>query len=125
VEDFLFLFFSPSPESDAADRRYWDRLQERVGEREPPVPQRGIQAQVAAITAWSQGNGSAYSRLGEIKIPVLVANGSNDIMVPTINSFIMSQRIPNARLILYPDSGHGFLFQYPEEFVGHALGFLN
>jgi len=55
---------------------------------------------------------------------VLVANGSNDVMVPTINSFTMAQLLPNAQLIIYPDSGHGFLFQYPDLFVDHAVRFL-
>jgi len=61
--------------------------------------------------------------LPEVKQPVLVANGSNDVMVPTINSFTMAQLLPNAQLIVYPDSGHGFLFLYPDLFVDHACGF--
>ena len=62
--------------------------------------------------------GSAYNHLAEIKQPVLVANGSNDAMVPT------AQLLPNAEPIVYPDSGHGSLFQYPYLFVDHALRFL-
>ena len=57
--------------------------------------------------------------------PTLVVNGHNDIMVPTINSFTLSQKIPNAQLIIYPDSGHGSLFQFPELFVTHATIFLD
>jgi pimeloyl-ACP methyl ester carboxylesterase len=67
---------------------------------------------------------SAYDHLADIKQPILVANGSNDVMVPTINSFTMAQLLPDAQLIVYPDSGHGFLFQYPDLFVDHALRFL-
>jgi pimeloyl-ACP methyl ester carboxylesterase len=52
-------------------------------------------------------------------------NGNDDIMVPTINSFMLSQHIPNAQLILYPDSGHGALLQYPELFVVHTKVFLD
>ena len=62
--------------------------------------------------------------LKAIRQPTLVVNGSHDIMVPTVNSFTLSQHIPNAQLIIYPDSGHGSLFQYPELFVDHALRFL-
>jgi pimeloyl-ACP methyl ester carboxylesterase len=89
----------------------------RGPEREPPVSEATIKAQVAALVAWSQGKGSAFPRLGEITQPVLVANGHNDVMVPTINSFTMAQKIKNATLIVYPDSGHGFLFQYPGAFT--------
>jgi hypothetical protein len=62
--------------------------------------------------------------LKTIKQPTLVVNGNDDIMVPTINSFTLSQHIPNAQLIVYPDSGHGALFQYPELFVAHTKLFL-
>ena len=124
LEEYLYLFFSPSDASQAAGRRYWDRVNERGPEREPPVSESTIKAQVAALVAWSQGKGSAFPRLGEIKQPVLVANGHNDVMVPTINSFVMAQKIKDATLIIYPDSGHGFLFQYPGTFTQHVLNFL-
>jgi pimeloyl-ACP methyl ester carboxylesterase len=124
LEEYLYLFFSPSDASQAAGRRYWDRANERGPEREPPVSESTIKAQVAALVAWSQGKGSAFPRLGEIKQPVLVANGHNDVMVPTINSFTMAQKIKDAMLIVYPDSGHGFLFQYPGTFTRHVLNFL-
>jgi pimeloyl-ACP methyl ester carboxylesterase len=124
LEEYLYLFFSPSDASQAAARRFWDRINERGPEREPAVSEATIKAQVAAIVAWSLGKGSAFPRLGEIKQPVLVANGNNDVMVPTINSFTMAQKIKDATLIVYPDSGHGFLFQYPGTFTQHVLGFL-
>jgi pimeloyl-ACP methyl ester carboxylesterase len=123
LEEQQFLFFTTSDSSKAASEAYWQRLKSRVGEIEPPVLQDGIKAQLQALVAWAQGD-SAYNRLGEIKQPALVANGSNDVMVPTVNSFTMAQLLPNAQLIIYPDSGHGFLFQYPELFVDHALRFL-
>jgi pimeloyl-ACP methyl ester carboxylesterase len=124
LENAAGLFFSPSEASRAAGRRYWERVNERGPEREPPVSESTIKAQVAALTAWSQGKGSAFLRLGEIKQPVLVANGHNDVMVPTINAFTMAQKIKDATLIIYPDSGHGFLFQYPSTFTRHVLDFL-
>ncbi|WP_028803964.1 alpha/beta fold hydrolase [Streptomyces sp. 142MFCol3.1] len=58
--------------------------------------------------------GSTLEELHNIKQPTLIVNGIRDAMVPTPNSFLMTQKIPNAQLILYPDSGHGSLFQYPE-----------
>jgi hypothetical protein len=45
-------------------------------------------------------------------------------MIPTVNSFVMQQRMPNGLLIIYPNSGHGFLFQYAAHFAKHALQFL-
>jgi pimeloyl-ACP methyl ester carboxylesterase len=64
-------------------------------------------------------------RFEDDQAPTLVVNGNDDIMVPTINSFTLSQHIPNAQLIVYPDSGHGALFQYPELFVAHTKLFLD
>jgi len=84
-----------------------------------------MRAQATAIAGWSAvPKTDRYGQLKKIKQPVLVVNGQNDIMVPTINSFILQQHIPNATLILYPNSGHGTLFQYPELFVSHVLLFL-
>ena len=68
---------------------------------------------------------NSYADLKAIGQPTLVVNGSRDLMVPTINSYILSQNIPNAQLIIYPDSGHGSLFQYPELFVKHSQLFLD
>ena len=81
-------------------------------------------AQSAAITDWRQVRGERFAELKSITRPTLVVNGSKDVMVPTINSFSLSQHIPNAQLIIYPDSGHGSLFQYPDLFLSHARMFL-
>jgi pimeloyl-ACP methyl ester carboxylesterase len=82
-------------------------------------------AQLDAIKDWREVKGERFAELKRIGHPALVVNGSNDIMVPTINSFTLSQRMPNAQLIVYPDSGHGSQFQYPELFVSHARTFLD
>ena len=66
----------------------------------------------------------SYNRLGEIDIPVLIANGNEDAMVPTVNSWIVSQKIKGSYLMIYPDAGHGFLFQYAEAFAKLAVDFL-
>jgi pimeloyl-ACP methyl ester carboxylesterase len=64
-------------------------------------------------------------QLNDISQPTLVVNGNHDVMIPTLNSYTLSQRIPRAQLIIYPDSGHGVLFQFPNLFVAHGRMFLN
>ena len=84
-----------------------------------------MRAQAAAIARWGVvPKTDRYGELKKIRQPVLVVNGHNDIMIPNINSFILEQHIPNATLILYPESGHGAIFQYPELFVSHVRLFL-
>jgi pimeloyl-ACP methyl ester carboxylesterase len=85
------------------------------------VTNEAIHAQVAAITKW--GMASADS-LQSISHPVLVVNGDNDIMVPTINSVELAGKLPKAELSVFPDAGHGAIFQYHEMFTQQALRFL-
>lgn len=124
LDDFLFLFFSPSNRSQAAGRAFWNRRHARR-DQDVPSDRAAMAAQGNAIAAWSVPKDNRDESLQRITHPVLVVNGNNDIMVPTINSFILEQNIPNATLILYPDSGHGAIFQYPDLFVAHARLFLD
>jgi pimeloyl-ACP methyl ester carboxylesterase len=125
IEAFLYLFFRPSETSQAAARAFWTRRHARKQDVDPPTSAQTMEAQRAAITEWRQPRGQRFEELKAITQPTLVVNGHNDIMVPTINSFTLSQNIPNAQLIIYPDTGHGALFQVPELFVAHAEMFLN
>ncbi len=123
LEDFLFLFFAPSETSQAAGKAFWERRHQRK-DQDPLSDAQTAQAQVAAMAEWREPRGERFEYLKTISQPTLVVNGSDDVMVPTVNSFILSQHLPNAQLIIYPDSGHGALFQYPATFVTHVLQFL-
>jgi pimeloyl-ACP methyl ester carboxylesterase len=125
MENFLYLFFSPSETSQAAGRAFWERRHTRA-EQDIPSSIAAMHAQAAAIAQWGAvPKTSRYGQLKRITQPVLIVNGNEDIMVPSINSFILDQHIPNATLIVYPDSGHGAIFQYPELFVSHMRLFLD
>ena len=125
LEAFLYLFFSPSDVGRKAGEAFWERRQRRTEDRDVPASMQTMGAQLAAMQAWLGARDEDFAELGRITQPTLVVNGSNDVMIPTINSYTLSQHIPNAQLILYPDSGHGAHFQYPELFVMHATLFLD
>lgn len=126
-EDMLRLFFYPSESSQSLGDDWWGRIHERQirGEarREYLVGQ-GVEAQLTAIFSFAADTRN-FERLQEIKAPTLVTNGQTDIMSPTPNSLILQQRIQNAQLIIYPDSGHGHLFQVPQLYAKHLELFLN
>jgi pimeloyl-ACP methyl ester carboxylesterase len=123
-EIWLDVLFSPSESSQAAGRRFLDRIRART-DRDAAVSDKVAPVQLAAIGAWAQPKGERFAYLKQIKHPVLVVNGNNDIIVPTINSYILQQNLPNATLILYPDSNHGSQYQYPDQFTAAATRFLN
>jgi pimeloyl-ACP methyl ester carboxylesterase len=125
LEDFLYLFFAPSESSQAAGRAFWERRHRRTVDPDAQTTRQTFEAQRAAIIEWATPHGEPLHELASITAPTLVVNGSHDIMCPTINSYVLAQRIPNAQLIIYPDSGHGSLFQYPETFVAHVAEFLD
>ena len=120
-EDLLFLFFSPSPAGRAAGEAHLRRIN---GSAHPPVSAETGRRQRAAIVAWTAGEGDARARLGDLAMPVLVANGITDVMVPAFRSFVLAQEAPNAKLILYPDAGHAFLFQCADSFTRDLEAFL-
>jgi pimeloyl-ACP methyl ester carboxylesterase len=117
----FYLFFTETANGRKAAKAFLNRLKERkTGRDKAPTP-RAFLRQLKAIKAWGR---QAPQNLGTIQIPVLIANGDNDIMVPTINSTDMARRIKGAELVIYPDAGHGGIFQYHAEFTPKALAFL-
>ena len=123
-EDFLYLFFAPTATSQASGRAYLQRLGTRTAAAAGPAGTDVRDAQFKAIGEWGIPNGGNYSSLKAIRQPVFIANGSHDIMVPSINSLLLAQSLPMAFLSLYPDAGHGALFQYADLFTEQAIRFL-
>jgi pimeloyl-ACP methyl ester carboxylesterase len=124
-ERTLDLFFLKSPASYAAGKAWLERIAARKVDREPEAKPQVAEAQLVALAKW--GAIPATDRYGDLKKitqRTLVVNGKNDIMVPTINSYILQQHLPDARLMLYPDSGHGAHFQFHDEFAEEAARFF-
>lgn len=116
-----YLFFTSTANGRQAANAFLSRLQERRTDRDKGPTPNAFWRQLKAITAWGQ---QPRQDLGAIRIPVLIANGDNDIMVPTPNSVDMAKRITGAELVIYPDAGHGGIFQYHDVFIKTALNFL-
>src|SRR3954470_1120573 len=118
-----YLFFSPTATSQAAADAFLARLDERTGaDRDTPITNETIGAQLTALAKWEQG--SSPAGLMDVDKPVLVVNGDDDTMLPTISSFHLAQLLPDVQLGIYPDSGHGGIFQHHDLFVAQALDFL-
>ena len=124
ADDVLYLFFTSSPGSQAKGKEFVERIFTRTDGRDAPVSLAARDAQAAAAVDWGIRDLTKLSRLENIQAPVLVANGDNDIMVPTVNSYLLAGHLPNAKLSIYPDANHGFLFQYPGEFAAEVNTFL-
>jgi len=117
----FFLFFTSSDNGRQAADDFLNRLQERKADRDKDPTPEAFARQLQAIQAWGR---QAPQDLGSIKVPVLIANGDQDLMVPTENSRDLARRIPNAQLVIYEDAGHGGIFQNHADFVSKALALL-
>lgn len=116
-----FLFFPRDPAGTQAAKDYFVRLKERTQGRDRKISLQARSAQVKAIRA---AGVHEPDDLSVITQPVFIANGDHDLMVASSHSLDMARRIPNSRLTIYPNSGHGAVFQHHREFVAEALGFL-
>lgn len=117
----FYLFFTTTANGRRAARAFLERLKERKTDRDKGPTPGAFLRQLKAIKAWGR---QAPQNLGSIRIPVMIANGDNDIMVPTANSTDMAMRIPGSQLVIYLDAGHGGIFQHHADFVSKALSFL-
>src|SRR5882762_7734946 len=122
---WLKVFFTPSEVSQAAGRAYLKRFRARIDNRDPEVNEKVAPAQIEAIGKWGVHREGAYEYLKTILQPTLVINGDNDVIIYSINSWILQQNIPNAQLIICPDANHGSQYQYPQRFVRHVSDFLS
>jgi pimeloyl-ACP methyl ester carboxylesterase len=125
LEKLVKLFFAPSDSSQAAGKAFAGRLAERKQDREPLAGPKVAMAQITAFRAWEHFNGERFAKLGKITQPCLVVNGVFDNMIPVRNSYMLSEHLPNALLLTYPDAGHGSLFQFHGSFVRQASLFLD
>ena len=116
-----FLSFPRTAQGKEAANAYFDRLAERTQGRDRAISSQARLAQLRAITAAGLHPADDLSR---VTAPVFVANGDKDLMVASEHSKDMAARLPNSQLRIYPDSGHGGVFQYHDEFVPEVLAFL-
>ena len=117
-----FIFFGRDSAGKKAAGAYLERLKLRSTDQDKPIAVPAFMAQLKAIKAFSR---PAADRLSEITQPSLVINGDNDIMVPSNLSEVLAEGIPQSEIEIYPNSGHGSLFQYPEQFALRVMKFLN
>jgi pimeloyl-ACP methyl ester carboxylesterase len=117
----VFLFFNRNDTGKRAAHAFVERLKERTENRDAPIKVKAFRTQLKAIKRWSR---SAPADRSKITQPTLIANGDNDRMVPSVLSEDLHRRIAGSELIIYPDSGHGGIFQFHDQFAPRALEFL-
>lgn len=116
-----FLFFNRNTTGKPAAKAFVKRLEERTADRDQPIGIKAFRTQLKAIQRFGR---SAPSDLSTFTQPTLIANGDNDRMVPSVLSEDLHRRIKGSELIIYPDSGHGGVFQFHEPFAPVAAEFL-
>ena len=116
-----FLFFNRDTAGKHAAKAFVKRLEERTAHRDAPISIKAFQTQLKAIKKWGRGTPADLSTITQ---PTLIANGDNDRMVPSILSEDLHRRISGSEMIIYPDSGHGGIFQFHDKFAPVAAEFL-
>lgn len=116
-----FLFFTRTPAGIEAGKAFLERLKERSENRDEEISMAAYMAQLWALYAW--GN-KKPADLSVVQQPVLVVNGDDDRMVPTVNTYDLARRLPHSEIVIYPDAGHAAAFQFHDDFVLNSLAFL-
>lgn len=123
-EEILYVFFAHTPTSQAKGTEFLGRFTARTGDRGPMCTIDAFNRQYDAVVEWGIPDHAKLAQLASIAQPTLVANGDSDLMIPVKLTHLMGGLIPNAKVTIYPDAAHGFLFQYPTEFAAEVLQFL-
>jgi len=124
-EKLMKLFFPRNAAAQEVAHAFVARLEERNADQDTATTGQAAAAQLTAMTHWQAYGTEVLAELKRITHPVLVTNGNNDIMIPTANSLVLFENLPDAQLILYPNSGHGALFQHAATFASHVSEFLD
>jgi pimeloyl-ACP methyl ester carboxylesterase len=117
------IFFAPTSSSQAAGAAFIERLAQRSEDLDTQSGSSVAAAQMAAFREWEKTSGG-FPDLAQIEQPTLVVNGVHDEMIPVANSYLLAENLPNAVLLVYPNAGHGSLFQFHDSFTRHAAAFL-
>jgi pimeloyl-ACP methyl ester carboxylesterase len=123
-EEYLGVFFTSSPSSRKAGQEALQRMYSRTEDRDTATTWATREAQYDAVCTWGIPDHALLQRLSCLKLPVFVANGDSDPMIPPHYSYLLGGLIPQAQVKIYPDSAHGFLFQYHAEFAADVTEFL-
>jgi pimeloyl-ACP methyl ester carboxylesterase len=123
-EGYVGVFFAHSATSREAGQQAGARIFGRTTERDEPTTWQTRQAQYDAVCTWGIPNHSLLERVAAIDLPVFVANGDSDPMILPRYSYLLAGLLPNARITIYPDSAHGFLFQHHGRFAADVNAFL-
>jgi pimeloyl-ACP methyl ester carboxylesterase len=119
------LFFASTATSQSAGEAFVGRLAQRTEDRDPVSGPEVAAAQVAAFREWEHVTGDRFVDLAKIRQPTLVVNGVHDELIPIRNSYVLAEHLPDAVLLVYPDSGHGALFQFHDSFTRQVTAFLS
>ena len=118
------IFFAQTSTSQMAGGAFIERLAQRKVDLDAASGPDVVAAQMAALRQWEQPTATRFGDLKDIHQPTLVVNGIHDEMIPVSNSYRLSENLPNAVLLVYPDAGHGSLFQFHDSFTRQAAAFL-
>jgi pimeloyl-ACP methyl ester carboxylesterase len=123
-QEYLGVFFTPSAASQQAGKEALGRIYARTQDRDTATTWATREAQYDAVCAWGIPDHAALQRLSALDMPVFVANGDSDPMILPHYSYLLAGLIPQARVKIYPDAAHGFLFQHHAEFAADVEAFL-
>jgi pimeloyl-ACP methyl ester carboxylesterase len=123
-EQFLQSLFAPSEQSRQLGKESFGRITAKKEGRDLPLSQDAFVGELTAVLGWAQPDPKAFDRAKNVSIQTLIVSGKNDLLVPIANPIRLYEAMPNSRLLLLPDAGHGVMFQYPNLFVQEAVNFL-